>query len=45
MNVEIVDDNCGTLTANQTIEFELFETAEISDIENQNVCKRRKCYF
>ena len=38
LTVDIMDDNCGTLTANQSIEFELYENAEIAIVENQNVC-------
>lgn len=39
LTVDILDDNCGVITANQTVEFELFDTAIISDVENQNICK------
>ncbi|WMN11394.1 T9SS type A sorting domain-containing protein [Marivirga salinae] len=39
MTINILDDKCGTLTANQIVEFELFEAGVISEVENQNVCK------
>ncbi|MGM0582048.1 MAG: T9SS type A sorting domain-containing protein [Bacteroidota bacterium] len=39
LNIDISDDNCGTETANQTVDFELFDTAVIANIENQDICK------
>ncbi|ADR20906.1 hypothetical protein MATR_14680 [Marivirga tractuosa] len=39
LTIDIIDDNCGVRTANQIVEFELFEAATIAEIGNQNVCK------
>ncbi|HET8858955.1 T9SS type A sorting domain-containing protein [Marivirga sp.] len=38
LQIEIADDNCGTLSANSAVTFEVFESAIINSIENQNIC-------
>jgi len=38
LSVDIIDDNCGTVTANESVEFEVFTSAVIENIENQNIC-------
>jgi hypothetical protein len=38
LNIDIMDDNCGIQQANQTVEFELFDAAVISEVESRNIC-------